>query len=88
MRDLDHGGRPRPGIETERVLDGKLEREIAGRPGIGAAEREHEIAIGGPGADAFELGQFGMNGLVGRIGKSVEIEAAVERGAGDRRARS
>ena len=53
-----------------------LEREIAGRPGIGAGQTEHDVDIGGPGTDAFEGGKLGMNDVLGRMGQSVEVERA------------
>ena len=64
FRERSHllGGRAR--LEREHEPRRLLQGEIAGGPGIGVAETEQEIDVGGPGTDAVHRGQRGV-GLVG-----------------------
>jgi hypothetical protein len=68
-----------PEGEARRLLQG----EIAGRPGVGVAEAEQEINVGGPGPDAMQRGQSGVC-LVGfHGGDGVEIDMASGDGLAD-----
>ena len=58
-------------------------REVAGRPGVGIAEAEQEIDVGGPGADAMQRGQRRV-GLIGlHRGDGIEIDVALGNGLAD-----
>src|SRR5262249_21041409 len=82
LRERDHLLRGRPRLHREDEPRRLLQREIAGRPGIGMAEAEQEIDVGAPGADAVE-GRERAVGVVGlHRGERIEIDLAL----GDRRA--
>src|SRR5664279_5331432 len=63
-----------PLAQIERDAGGLLYREIAGRKGVGVAETEQEIDVGGPRPDAVQCDQRGMR-LVGRhVADGIEID--------------
>jgi len=64
-------------------LDGGGEREIAGRPNVGAAEGAEEINVGGPAADSFQGDEFFASVIVVKRVESVEIELVLVDGAGE-----
>ena len=70
----------RPSAMRDRLLD----REVARGPGVGVAEAEQQINVGGPGADAVQRGQRGMR-LVGlHRGDRVEVDMALRDRLADR----
>ena len=61
--------------DARRLLQG----EVAGRPGVGMAEAEQQIDVGGPRPDAVQRDQRGMR-LVGlHLRDGVEIDVALRR---------
>ena len=52
-------------FEAKRQPRRFLQRKVARRPGIGMAEAEQQIDVGGPGADAVQRRERGMR-IVGR----------------------
>ena len=71
MQSLDR----RALAELQGVLRGNLQREVARRPAIGAAEAEHDVDVGGPRADADDAGQGGVHLLLAGVRKAIEIQA-------------
>ena len=66
------------------VADRILQGDVAGGENIRMSGAEHQIHLGGPGADAGKRDQVGV-GVVGRgFGEADQVETAVEYGAGDR----
>ncbi len=61
-----------------------LQREVAGRPGIGMAEAEQQVDVGGPGPDAVQACQCGMRSIGRHRGEGIEIDLASCDGGGER----
>ena len=69
-----------PLAQTEGDARGFLHREIAGRKGVGMAEAEQKINIGGPRPDAVQRDQR----CVRRVGIHVADRVEVDLAFGDR----
>jgi hypothetical protein len=58
------------------LADRGHEREVAGRPDVGASERHQEVDVRGPGTDASQFDQRGSSPVVVERGKRAGIELA------------
>ncbi len=61
-------------VEAEPDLDRFLHRDIAGRPGVGMAEAEQQIDVGGPRADAVQRRQRVVRGVGVLFRQHVEVQ--------------